>query len=68
MFDTKLFCLQRERGGLGRKVGSIGDEAVSLFFFFAFSVKLLLFHKLAGAEEKGDEKGQITMWRKNLQC
>lgn len=54
MFDTKLFCLQRERGGLGRKMGSIGHEAL---FFFSFSVKLLLFHKLAGAEEKGDEKG-----------
>lgn len=67
MFDTKLFCLQRERGGLGRKMESIGVEAVSTFFF-SFSVKLLLFRKLAGAKEKGDEKGQITLWRKNLQC
>lgn len=57
MFDTKLFCLQRERGGLGRKMGSIGDEAVSLFFFFSFFCKASAVSQTSGCKGKGRRKG-----------
>lgn len=55
MFDTKLFCLQRERGGLGRKVGSIGDEAVSLFFFPFCKASAV--SQTSGCRGKGRRKG-----------
>lgn len=55
MFDTKLFCLQRERGGLGRKMGSIGVEAVSTFFFLFCKASAV--SQTSGCKGKGGRKG-----------
>lgn len=55
MFDTKLFYLQRERGKLGRKMGSVGYESVSPFFSLFCKASAVL--QTTGCRGKGRQKG-----------